>query len=421
MDSLIEFVNGLGSTVSGTVTTLLTLNYVVGNFAVSVILYVAQTLTEAVFTLAKALVVVLDDFASFIRDIWEAMAAVCALTVDLADTCFEGVHLSVLAVKAAIVGMVRGVGNAFTATVTGVYTLSNNFGHFLNLLCSSFVLLISLIPRTIVYLSTLCYNGVKAGLQSVASLIHRSWIAFTEAPFEAVIGFVAAALLVYSTVKMAKKFVRERQITRRHVAVWTFKAVCLAYMFVIKTIICSVKGLARTIEFTLCHLHVPRFHGGDSDEEDEAETVNPDDEVIPAEVIDDTDDEEIGRLEQRRRNYDILVQRRNDKRRSRSKSKPKAKKAENGGPGRAGPAGGSAGGGEDVEEMLFEQVEREREDKLCVICQDQEKCVMILPCRHLCICIDCQGRLLRRNNQSNREGTCPICRKNVKQMIKAYL
>ena len=31
--------------------------------------------------------------------------------------------------------------------------------------------------------------------------------------------------------------------------------------------------------------------------------------------------------------------------------------------------------------QLLREVEREREDKLCVVCQDREKCIMILPCR----------------------------------------
>ena len=62
------------------------------------------------------------------------------------------------------------------------------------------------------------------------------------------------------------------------------------------------------------------------------------------------------------------------------------------------------------------QVEREREDKLCVICQDREKCIMILPCRHLCVCQDCQRPLLQQ-----QPVTCPICRRAVRQTIKAYL
>ena len=101
----------------------------------------------------------------------------------------------------------------------------------------------------------------------------------------------------------------------------------------------------------------------------------------------------------KRRNYDLLLKRRSLKKRSEKKKSSRR--------------GGTDDS--DVEELLFEQVEREREDKLCVVCQDKEKCIMILPCRHLCICQDCQAPLQARNNH------CPICRRPVRQTIKAYL
>ena len=141
----------------------------------------------------------------------------------------------------------------------------------------------------------------------------------------------------------------------------------------------------------------------DSDEEEDL--IDPDI-VIPHEALDDSDAEENARVETRRRNYDLLIQLRNEKiRRSRSKSK------------RANDANDQDN---EVEALLIQQVEREREDKLCVICQDQEKCIMILPCRHLCICQDCQVHLMQRTDHAHSR-TCPICRKNVKQTIKAYL
>ena len=83
-------------------------------------------------------------------------------------------------------------------------------------------------------------------------------------------------------------------------------------MFFVNLIIGSIRGIARLVEFTLSHLHVPRFHqAGDSDEEDN-EGVDPD--VIPNEALDDSDAEAEARMSTRRRNYDLLIQRRNDKR-----------------------------------------------------------------------------------------------------------
>ena len=64
-----------------------------------------------------------------------------------------------------------------------------------------------------------------------------------------------------------------------------------------------------------------------------------------------------------------------------------------------------------MEAALLEEVEREREDKLCCICQDHEKCIMMLPCRHLCICDRCMEPLRQHRN------TCPICRKQVRTSL----
>ena len=145
-------------------------------------------------------------------------------------------------------------------------------------------------------------------------------------------------------------------------------------------------------------LFIFRFHhAGDSDAEDEAGAVG-----AAGVIVDSSDENENERMVDKRRNYDLLLKRRAQKKKS-DKRKSAAIRRD------------SEDTDEDVEELLFEQVEREREDKLCVVCQDKEKCIMILPCRHLCICQDCQAPLQERNNH------CPICRRPVRQYIKAYL
>ena len=77
-----------------------------------------------------------------------------------------------------------------------------------------------------------------------------------------------------------------------------------------------------------------RFHhAGDSDAEDEADDAN-EGLVVP---VDDSDNEDRQREQQKRRNYDLLLKRRQS-------ARNRAKRG---------------GSGEDVEDMLFEQVRLE--------------------------------------------------------------
>ena len=54
--------------------------------------------------------------------------------------------------------------------------------------------------------------------------------------------------------------------------------------------------------------------------------------------------------------------------------------------------------------------EREIEIRLCVICQEQEKCTLLGPCGHLCVCEGCSAEIL----------DCPMCRSPIAQRLRAY-
>lgn len=50
----------------------------------------------------------------------------------------------------------------------------------------------------------------------------------------------------------------------------------------------------------------------------------------------------------------------------------------------------------------------------CVICQDKLKSVVLLPCRHLCLCLDCYKQLRRYRRE------CPMCRQPYEHSIQVY-
>lgn len=399
MDNIVAFINEVGATCKGSIGTVLTLNFVVGETVVSLGKWLCQAILALLIGAAQVLKILLEDFGVFLEEISETLLMALGGLFNGIDCFFNVLTQGANDFYLAILNGCRLLNQFFMASAKAVFEASDWLGKTLYFGASTLVLAVSLIPQMLTSSLWGVYLGFRGCLLILGDAATHSFKAVREAPLQAVLGFITASVFTYLSYRTAKRLIVDRQITARHMVHWTFKALCFLYVLFINLNLFIIRAAVGIVEFILSHLHVARFHHGpmDSDEEGEA-----DPEVIPADNLDDSDTEGDARAEARRRTYNLLVKRRDERHRKRGRSRPKMNNEE------------------DVEDLLLEQVEREREDKLCVICQDREKCIMILPCRHLCICQDCQVTLMQRTDQAHSR-TCPICRKNVKQTIKAYL
>ena len=58
----------------------------------------------------------------------------------------------------------------------------------------------------------------------------------------------------------------------------------------------------------------------------------------------------------------------------------------------------------------MEYEEREADNFECVVCMDEKKTHIILPCGHYCVCAKCAASLTQ----------CPVCRKGIQQIMRCY-
>lgn len=57
-----------------------------------------------------------------------------------------------------------------------------------------------------------------------------------------------------------------------------------------------------------------------------------------------------------------------------------------------------------------------QEDEInCVICQERSKCILMLPCRHVCVCKECYIELRLYSE------TCPICRVEIEHTMNVFI
>ena len=67
-----------------------------------------------------------------------------------------------------------------------------------------------------------------------------------------------------------------------------------------------------------------------------------------------------------------------------------------------------------LERISEEKTRRDKaaEQKLCVVCMENQPTVVLMPCKHLCLCGEC--------SQSPTMKKCPMCRKSIENRLEIY-
>ena len=68
---------------------------------------------------------------------------------------------------------------------------------------------------------------------------------------------------------------------------------------------------------------------------------------------------------------------------------------------------------------LARHLETERDKHKCVVCQDHPKNVLVMPCKHMCLCIDCARSIV--GNRNAQRIICPLCRCKITKVMDVFV
>ena len=73
---------------------------------------------------------------------------------------------------------------------------------------------------------------------------------------------------------------------------------------------------------------------------------------------------------------------------------------------------------ETMVKHLKHRLNEQHDRQMCVVCQDEVKNILLLPCRHLCTCIDCAETIISSPAAVQRQ--CPLCRSRIGSIVEVY-
>ena len=328
-------------------------NYYVGDVLASFVVFIFSSVIRFAFlsfltindsfifsalsTLISVCRILLEDLLVFLSEVSESLTNAGFLVL----SCF---YMFVDVASHVVSGTLDNVGrtvqcltNSVSLLYAGLTAGLSKCGELFSLVGSSLVLLVDLLPRTLYLLYLATGQLLSKSVQSCRLWLTGLYHSLSSTSPEMLLGLATCIITSCLAAHFILRTVRERNITWAIVlgtALWLF---CTAYIFIFESIVRCLRVMVRLTEMTFSNLRVPMFaHAGDSEDEEE------DREPLVA-AVEDSDEEENERRETKRRNYLLLRERANNRR-----------------------------GSGELEDDLMTEIERERENKLCCICQDME-------------------------------------------------
>ena len=56
---------------------------------------------------------------------------------------------------------------------------------------------------------------------------------------------------------------------------------------------------------------------------------------------------------------------------------------------------------------------------MCILCMEDEKSVVLMPCKHLCMCKVCTDKLIAQSGR--KKAMCPVCRNLIMDTIETFV
>jgi hypothetical protein len=349
----------------------------IGQYIVKYVVVCINFIYTAVGTIYHVAKILYEDYCIFLLDVMNkgiyvasVVGSVVGWLINMTYNWWEIIKNTCLGIYEFLLLTVDTVLTIVTKTIHCISNIPEVLKNFITLVGSGIWFALKLIPLGFVYTISMCvflvgrsceeiisiaesiYWGILFGLYGILEFFH-------DIPFEAHAGLILGMCILYLSVKH-----------RTHI-IHCFANLCVQTKYVLN---CTWTSL----EMLLLSVFTHHNNAIMNDESSESEESN-----------DETHDDNSQRQGM---SYSSTLN-------LRSRLVPRVEQ----------------GKANITTQHLLYQLEQEQESKLCIVCQDRTRCVIILPCRHLCLCTECCSIIQREH------GSCPVCRQDVRRTMKIYV